>query len=109
MQDHLPRNENAMTENSTAPAIPPAAETAEKDYTVIGYWKSEERPVAVGIIEGDHPVDGGEDATGYGDWATLVQAPDAGEAEILAIAEMKSTLINDGDNEDNDDDTEEGA
>lgn len=70
-----------------------------KTYTVVGYWDDSDRPVSVGVIEGNHAVGGGESATVGGDWATSAEAEDAECAEALAIEEMRATLP---DNEDND-------
>lgn len=82
-----------------------------KTYTVLGYWDDSDRPISVGVIEGDHPVGAGEGATEGGDWATSVEAEDHECAEGLAIEEMRATLRDDDDEtEDNEEaeDNEEG-
>lgn len=62
-----------------------------KLYTVIGYWKDDDSPVSVGVIEGDHAVHAGHGATEGGDWATSVTADSHEEAEHLGVAEMLAT------------------
>lgn len=88
------------TETTTPPAL--------KTYTVLGYWDDSDRPVSVGVIEGNHDVDAGESLTEGGDWATSVEAEDAEWAEGLAIAEMRATLVSDSDDEEEENDNEEG-
>lgn len=75
-----------------------------KTFTVIGYWRRD-RPVSVGVIEGDHAVHAGEGVTEEGDWATSVQADSPESAEVLAIQEMRE---NDEDDDFDDDVQEEG-
>lgn len=75
-----------------------------KTFTVIGYWRRD-RPVSVGVIEGEHAVHGGESATEEGDWATSVEADSPENAEVLAIKEMREN----DDDDDFDDDDEEGG
>lgn len=79
---------------------------AEKMFTVLGYWSEDDEPVAVGVIEGDHPVGGGAGATEGGDWATSVSAPDMETAEELAVEEMRQSPADD--DEDDDDNEEAG-
>ena len=59
-------------------------------YTVIGFWH-EDQPVAVGVINGDHQVTGGDtsDISGsQGEWTTSVTAASAEQAEQRAISQM---------------------
>jgi hypothetical protein len=74
-----------------------------KPFTVIGYWRGD-RPVSVGVIEGEHAVHAGHGYTEEGDWATSVEAERPEDAESLAVEEMRATLIDD----DDDDADEEG-
>jgi hypothetical protein len=77
---------------------------SSKPYTVIGYWDGD-RPVSVGVIEGEHAVHAGEGVTEEGDWATFVEADSPEAAENLAVEEMRATLVD----QDDDDDDDEGA
>jgi hypothetical protein len=64
----------------------------KKTWTVIGFWYNDE-PVVTGVVEGGHPVYGGNtgelgDTSFQGEWATSVKAESAEEAETLAVEEM---------------------
>jgi hypothetical protein len=57
-------------------------------YTVIGVWLND-KPVTVGVIEGRHNVDGGDQETfTQGVWATSVDAVDVEQAEAFAKGDM---------------------
>jgi hypothetical protein len=57
-------------------------------YTVIGVWLNG-KPVTVGVIEGRHNVDGGDQETfPQGVWATSVDALDVEQAEAFAKDDM---------------------
>jgi hypothetical protein len=59
-------------------------------YTVIGVWQ-DDQPIPVGVIAGDHEVNGGDSSQfEQGMWATYVTAPDSATAEQLAIGEMQA-------------------
>ncbi|MCB5280313.1 hypothetical protein [Arthrobacter sp. ES1] len=60
-----------------------------KPFTVIGYWDGN-RPVSVGVVEGEHQVNAGEGVTEEGDWAMAIEADSPEAAESLAIAEMRA-------------------
>jgi hypothetical protein len=61
-----------------------------KPFTVIGYWRGD-RPVSVGVIEGEHQVHAGHGYTKEGDWATSVEADTPEDAEALAVQEMRES------------------
>ncbi len=74
-----------------------------KQWTVLGFWMYDE-PYAVGAVEGDHPVHGGDQVQDgmsdfQGPWAELVEADDADTAEGLACDRMLATLDRDEDEE----------
>jgi hypothetical protein len=71
-----------------------------KPFTVIGYWDGD-RPVSVGVIEGEHGVHAGHGYTEEGDWVTSVEADTPEEAEALAVEMGES---NEEDLDDDDDD-----
>lgn len=75
-------------------------------FTVIGYW-DEDRPVSVGVIEGQHAVHAGEGATEQGDWATSVHADSPEDAEELAVQEMRASNEDGLDHDDDDDEGDE--
>jgi hypothetical protein len=65
---------------------------ALKVWTVLGLWHEDE-PIAVGTIEGEHDVHGGEGAHALqGPWAEVVKAFTADIAESTAIQRMLKTL-----------------
>jgi hypothetical protein len=68
---------------------PESVAGTNKPYTVIGYWRGD-RPVSVGVIEGQHDVHAGEGVTEEGDWAMAIEADSPEAAETLAIAEMRA-------------------
>ncbi len=71
---------------------PPSTSDDDEVYTVIGVWIGD-RPVPVGVIEGQHAVHGGyEDEFPEGLWATSVSTGNPDEAEHAAIAEMLDSL-----------------
>jgi hypothetical protein len=76
-----------------------------KPFTVIGHWRGD-RPVSVGVIEGEHAVHAGHGYTEEGDWATSVEADSPAVAETLAIAEMRANDEDNGIPDDFDDDEE---
>lgn len=64
-------------------------------YTVVGVWDGD-TPVVVGVIEGEHQVQGGDQSWFEGGlWATSVDAADVEDAEMEATDEMEGTLGND--------------
>ncbi|MEO3931399.1 hypothetical protein WMO79_01110 [Micrococcaceae bacterium Sec7.4] len=69
-----------------------------KPFTVIGYWDGN-RPVSVGVVEGEHAVHAGHGATEEGDWAMSVEAERPEDAESLAVEEMRATLVDHDDDE----------
>jgi hypothetical protein len=81
-----------------------------KTWTVIGFWM-EDDPVAVGTVEGDHPVYGGDDVNdsglvdgARGPWAVAVEAEDDDIAEKKAVQELMRVQFDD----DEDDKDEHG-
>lgn len=63
-----------------------------KIFTVIGFWYDDE-PVVVGVIEGEHNVEGGNtgdlyDSSFQGEWFVSVSAASAAEAEDRGIDEI---------------------
>jgi len=65
-----------------------------KDFTVIGFWESDQRHV-IGVVEGQHAVMGGTDPGDQGLFADHVQAETWEQAE-----EMTHGSREDGDEED---------
>lgn len=64
------------------------------DWTVIGFW-ADDTPVVVGVVAGEHDVDGGDDCSDLdiagsfrGPWATSVTASSVEDAEAAAVQEM---------------------
>jgi hypothetical protein len=72
-----------------------------KPFTVIGYWDGN-RPVSVGVVEGEHAVHAGHGYTEEGDWATSVEADTPEDAEALAVQEMRESNEEDIDDEEGD-------
>jgi hypothetical protein len=61
---------------------PPAA------YTVIGVW-SDNEPIPVAVIVGEHQVHDGATVVERGLWSTSVLAPDSTTAQQLAVAQLR--------------------
>jgi hypothetical protein len=61
---------------------PPAA------YTVIGVW-SDNEPIPVAVIVGEHQVHDGATVVEHGLWSTSVLAPDSTTAQQLAVAQLR--------------------
>jgi hypothetical protein len=57
-------------------------------YTVIGVW-SDNEPIPVGVIVGDHQVHDGATVFERGLWSTSVLAPDSTTAQQLAVAQLR--------------------
>ena len=74
-----------------------------KDWTVIGFWHND-KIVTVGVVEGNHPVYGGDvsEISEQGCWAACAGAETAEEAEILAVQEYEDDEEDEEDEEEDD-------
>jgi hypothetical protein len=83
-----PGNEDATEPAGEAAAGQAAPDDEGDGWTVIGVWLSGD-PVPVGVIAGNHDVEGGDsEEFPEGLWATHVGAADVAGAEAAAIQEM---------------------
>ena len=69
------------------PVLRRPPEEEEGTYTVIGYYAEDGSVQVTGVIEGEHPVVGGEGEFRQ-PWATFVKADSPGAAEAAARTEM---------------------